>query len=253
MTRAGKRIGWLVGCFRFNGPLRQYFSLYRAVSQREGEREEKRIDESKIVQTTPTRTYYKRSRPLPYCDPNFRTPRHWKFTQHHRTTRPPPREEEDVWGEGVGLEIKDQGRDVDDISGEGEGVEIGKAGSGGGEDVWFVEKWEGEEWASETVNPWDLLGVDDSRVSFPYLPLDRAEFSNMLMGLLQDLDWHQILEDAKFWVTQRTVSEMAQSTSILAVADSLHGVLVKRFQLNIFEILQGEGPAPPVGNRLLVG
>ena len=33
---------WLVGCFGFNGPLRQYFSLYRAVSQREGE--EKRID-----------------------------------------------------------------------------------------------------------------------------------------------------------------------------------------------------------------
>ena len=33
------KIGWLVGCFGFNGPLRQYFSLYRAVSQREGERE----------------------------------------------------------------------------------------------------------------------------------------------------------------------------------------------------------------------
>ena len=33
---------WLVGCFGFNGPLRQYFSLYRAVSQREGERGEKR-------------------------------------------------------------------------------------------------------------------------------------------------------------------------------------------------------------------
>ena len=28
----------LVGCFGLNGPLRQYFSLYRAVSQREGER-----------------------------------------------------------------------------------------------------------------------------------------------------------------------------------------------------------------------
>ena len=27
---------WLVGCFGFNDPLRQYFSLYRAVSQREG-------------------------------------------------------------------------------------------------------------------------------------------------------------------------------------------------------------------------
>ena len=80
---------WLAGCFGFNGPLRQYFSLYRAVSQREGERGE-RIDESKNVQTTPTRTYCKRNRPLPYCNQNCRTPRHWKFTQHHRTTRPPP-------------------------------------------------------------------------------------------------------------------------------------------------------------------
>ena len=44
----------LVGYFGFNGPLRQYFSLYRAVSQREGERGE-RIDESKNVQTAPTR------------------------------------------------------------------------------------------------------------------------------------------------------------------------------------------------------
>ena len=34
--------GWLVGCFGFNGPLRQYFSLYRAVFQREGGRKEKR-------------------------------------------------------------------------------------------------------------------------------------------------------------------------------------------------------------------
>ena len=79
----------LVGCFGFNGPLRQYFSLYRAVSQREGERRE-RIDESKNVQTTPTRTYCKHNRPLPYYHPNCRTPRHWKLTQHHRTTRPPP-------------------------------------------------------------------------------------------------------------------------------------------------------------------
>ena len=57
---------WLVGCFGFNGPLRQYFSLYRAVSQRQGERRE-RIDENKNAQTPPTRTYCKRSRPLPYC------------------------------------------------------------------------------------------------------------------------------------------------------------------------------------------
>ena len=32
---------WLVD-FGFNGPLRQYFSLYQAVSQREGERGKKR-------------------------------------------------------------------------------------------------------------------------------------------------------------------------------------------------------------------
>ena len=31
----------LVGCFGLNGPLRQYFSLCRAVSQREGDRGEK--------------------------------------------------------------------------------------------------------------------------------------------------------------------------------------------------------------------
>ena len=35
------KVGWLVG-FGFNGPLRQYFSLYRAVSHREGERGKKR-------------------------------------------------------------------------------------------------------------------------------------------------------------------------------------------------------------------
>ena len=33
--------GWLAGCLRLNGPMRQYFSLYRAVSQREGERKER--------------------------------------------------------------------------------------------------------------------------------------------------------------------------------------------------------------------
>ena len=31
----------LVGCFRLNSPLREYFSLYRASSHREGERKEK--------------------------------------------------------------------------------------------------------------------------------------------------------------------------------------------------------------------
>ena len=31
-------VAWLVGCVRLNDPLRQYFSLYRTVSQREGEK-----------------------------------------------------------------------------------------------------------------------------------------------------------------------------------------------------------------------
>ena len=34
-------LGLVVGCFGFNGPFRQYFSLYWAISQREGERGEK--------------------------------------------------------------------------------------------------------------------------------------------------------------------------------------------------------------------
>ena len=45
MDVLGLTDGWMDGCLGFNGPLRQYFSLYRAVSQREGERGE-RIDES---------------------------------------------------------------------------------------------------------------------------------------------------------------------------------------------------------------
>ena len=49
-------IGWLVG-FGFNGPLRQYFSLYRVVSQREGERGKKgemRVKMSKQPPPAPT-------------------------------------------------------------------------------------------------------------------------------------------------------------------------------------------------------
>ena len=53
LGRLKVKVGWLVGCFGFSGPLRQYFSLYRAVSQRE----ERKKDESKNVQTIPTRTY----------------------------------------------------------------------------------------------------------------------------------------------------------------------------------------------------
>ena len=48
---------WLVGCFGFIGPLRQYVSLYRAISQRQGERRKKeqmRVKMSKQPQPAPT-------------------------------------------------------------------------------------------------------------------------------------------------------------------------------------------------------
>ena len=39
-SKNGKQL--MVGCFGLNGLLKQYFSLYRAMFQREGERKEKR-------------------------------------------------------------------------------------------------------------------------------------------------------------------------------------------------------------------
>ena len=50
--------------------MRQYFSLYRAVSQT-GRKKREKIDERKNVQTSPTRTYCKSNRPLPYYKPKL--------------------------------------------------------------------------------------------------------------------------------------------------------------------------------------
>ena len=80
-------VGWLVVL-----GLRPFETVFQSISGRlpkRGRKRRERIEESKNVQTTPTRTYCKRNRPLPYYHPNCRTPRHWKFTQDHRTTRPP--------------------------------------------------------------------------------------------------------------------------------------------------------------------
>ena len=51
---------------------------------------EDRTDSLKNVQTTPICTYCKGNRPLPYYYQISKTPRHWKFIQHHRTFRPLP-------------------------------------------------------------------------------------------------------------------------------------------------------------------
>ena len=47
------------------------------------------IDERKNVQTTPPAPTASTEGPCPTIILISRTPRHWKFTQHHRTTRPP--------------------------------------------------------------------------------------------------------------------------------------------------------------------
>ena len=87
------KVGWLVGCFGFNGPLRQYFSLYRAVSQREGERGEKGQMREKMLKQPPPAPTASATGPCPTIIQISRTPRQWKFTQHLRTTRPPPSDE----------------------------------------------------------------------------------------------------------------------------------------------------------------
>ena len=79
----------LVGWFWVKQPFETVFQSISGRLPKRGRERKERIEESKNVQTTPTRTYCKCSRPLPYCNLNCRTPRHWKFTQHHRTTRPP--------------------------------------------------------------------------------------------------------------------------------------------------------------------
>ena len=72
----------LAGWLGFTGPLRQYFSLYQAVSQREGERREKNVWQPPPAPTASA------VGPCPIIIPTRRTPWHWKFTQYHSTTRP---------------------------------------------------------------------------------------------------------------------------------------------------------------------
>ena len=66
-------VGWLVMGLTALG---DSISVYIRPSPKRRRKRKERIDESKNVQPTPTRTYCKRSRPLSYCTPNCRTPRH---------------------------------------------------------------------------------------------------------------------------------------------------------------------------------
>ena len=85
-------VRWLVGCFGLDGPLRQYFSLYRGRLPERGRKKREMIDERKNVQTPPPPPPAPIASAIGLCPTLFqisRTPRHWKFIQHHRTTRPP--------------------------------------------------------------------------------------------------------------------------------------------------------------------
>ena len=64
-------LGWLVGCFGFT----TFETAFQSISGRlpkRGRKRRERIDESKNVQTTSTRTYYNCSKPSSYCNPNCR-------------------------------------------------------------------------------------------------------------------------------------------------------------------------------------
>ena len=88
----GLRSFFLTQGFRFNGPFRQYISLYRDISQREGGKKKltderktcpKKKPKKKTKKKTDTRTDCKRSRPLSYYYLNQQDAPHWKLTQHH--------------------------------------------------------------------------------------------------------------------------------------------------------------------------
>ena len=84
------RTTFTVGCFGLNGPLRQYFSLYRAVSQREGEKKRNNRREKKMSKHPQPALTERAVGPCPTLVQISRTPRNWKVTQRNRTTRPPP-------------------------------------------------------------------------------------------------------------------------------------------------------------------
>ena len=63
--------------------------VYIGPSPREREKEERNDRREKTVQTTPPESTARAAGPCPILIQTSRTPWHWKFIQHHSTTRPP--------------------------------------------------------------------------------------------------------------------------------------------------------------------
>ena len=81
----GNKLNGMVCWFGFYGPLRQYFSLYLAVSQREGEGKKKWQTREKMSKQPPPAHIASAIGPCPTIIQCSGTPRHWMFTQHLRT------------------------------------------------------------------------------------------------------------------------------------------------------------------------
>ena len=67
-------------------------SIYIGPFLRERMKEKRNDSREKKIQTTPPEPTASAVGPCPTLIQINRAPRHWKFTQHHRTTRPPPRD-----------------------------------------------------------------------------------------------------------------------------------------------------------------
>ena len=89
MLLLGKEIstGWLIGCFGFHGPLRQYFSQNRAVSL-ERVRKREMTDERKCPTNPHPHPVQAQEAHALLVSKLVGRPGTGSFTPHHRTTRP---------------------------------------------------------------------------------------------------------------------------------------------------------------------
>ena len=57
-------------------------------------------------------------------------------------------------------------------------------------------------------------------MTFKDLPLNRADFSDILAQILPALDWAGMIEDARFWVEDMFIYDFTSQTSVSLIADA---------------------------------